>query len=66
MKVYIMIVDKDKITIQRSNYIEDGPYIEITGKEITLFEIPQYGGVAQRLGNFSTLLKAIEHSETLT
>ena len=65
MEKYIMIVNGGKITIQRADYIEDGAYIEIVGTEITLYEIPQFGGEPYKIGNFTTIIEAIEHSKTL-
>ncbi len=66
MDKYVAIVDGEKITIQRSDYIEDGAYIEIVNNDITLFEIPACGGDRIKIGNFITVLDAIKHSKTLT
>ena len=44
MDKYTMYLEDGKITIQEAAYLEDGCYIEVVGKEITLYEIPLYGG----------------------
>lgn len=66
MEKYILIVKEGKVIIQEAEYIEDGFYIEIIGKEILLYEIPQFGGEEQRIGNFDTIIEAIEYSKKLT
>lgn len=66
MEKYITIVDGDKITVQRAAYIEDGAYIEIIHNNITLYESPEFGGEAQKVGEFSSLLDAIARSKELT
>jgi len=43
-----MFLKDGKITIQEAEYIEDGFYIEVVGKEITLYEIPYGGGKSKR------------------
>lgn len=65
MEKYVTIVNGSKITIQRDDYIEDGAYIEIVGTEITLYEIPQFGGEPIKIGNFTAIIEAIKHSKTL-
>ena len=62
----IVHIQDGKITIQEANYIEDGCYIEIVGKIITLFEIPMGGGTPIKIGEFETLIEAINKSESLT
>lgn len=66
MDKYTMFLKDGKITIQEAEYIEDGCYIEVVGKEITLYEIPLYGGEEQEIGKYETILEAIEYSKTLT
>ena len=66
MEKYTMFIKDGKITIQEAEYIEDGFYIEVVGKEITLYEIPYGGGEEQKIGNYDTILEAIEYSKTLT
>lgn len=61
-----LIIKGDTIVIQAAPYIEDGPYIEIIGSEITLYEIPLFGGEPYEVGKFDTLLEAIKRSEELT
>ncbi len=64
---WIMFIKEDgKIIIQEAEYIEDGFYIEIDGAEITLFEIPQFGGEVSEIGKFTTIIDAINFSKTLT
>jgi len=65
MDKYIIIINGGKITIQEAEYIEDGFYIEVIGKEITLYEIPLYGGQEQEIGKYETIIKAINYSKTL-
>ena len=66
MDKYTMFLEDGKITIQEAEYIEDGYYIEVMGKEITLYEIPLYGGEEREVGKFETILEAIDHIKTLT
>ena len=66
MEKYVLMLNGDKIVIQRAYYIEDGCYIEIVGLLITLFEIPQYGGTPIKIGTYDTIIEAIKASETLT
>jgi hypothetical protein len=66
MREYALILKGEKLTIQRASYIEDGWYIEITGDEITLFEIPQYGGKEYEVGKYQTILEAIKKGESFT
>jgi len=53
------------ITIQKSEYIEDGFYIEILNEKITLYEIPSFGGEPVTIKDCNTLIEAIELSKTL-
>jgi len=66
MDKYTMFLKDGKITIQDAEYIEDGFYIEVIGKEITLYEIPLYGGEEQEINKYETILDAINASKTLT
>ena len=67
MDKYTMFLAQDgKITIQEAEYIEDGFYIEVVGEEITLYEIPLYGGEGQEIGKYGSILDAIEYSKKLT
>ena len=66
MDKYTMFVKDGIITIQEAEYIEHGWYIQIVGNEITLYEIPLYGGQEEKIGNYDTILDAIASSKTLT
>ena len=66
MDKYTMFLKDGKITIQEAEYIEDGCYIEVVGKQITLYEIPYGGGQEQKIGNYETILEAIEYCKKLT
>lgn len=66
MEKYVLILKGDKIQIQKAAYIEDGFYIEVIGGDITLFEIPLYGGEEREVGKFNTLIEAFKYAETLT
>ena len=66
MDKYIMMIENDKVTIQSFEYIEDGFFIEIKGSVISLFEIPQFGGEVQTIGNFKTVIEAINAGKALT
>ena len=52
MDKYTLFLKDGKITIQEAEYIEDGFYIEVVGKEITLYEIPYGGGKEQKMVKF--------------
>jgi len=43
------------LTIQRSDYIDDGWYIEIKGNKFTVYEIPEGGGQEQEIGTFNNI-----------
>lgn len=60
MEEYILAKFGNKIIIQKSQYIEDGWFIEINGREITLFEIPLYGGAEHKIKDFLTISEAID------
>jgi hypothetical protein len=62
----VVLIEGETITIQSAEYIEDGWYIEIVHNEITLYEIPQFGGEPCRVGGYNTLLGAIEAANNLT
>jgi hypothetical protein len=62
----VVLIKGDTITIQPANYIEDGWYIEIVHNEITLYEIPQFGGKPIRISGHNTLMGAIEAANRLT
>jgi len=66
MERFIMFLENGKITIQKSEYIDDGWYIEIIGNIITLYEIPLFGGDVQVIGEFGTLIDAINKGNNLT
>lgn len=55
----LLFNDNSKLTIQRSEYIEDGAFIEVIGDEITVCEIPMYGGEEKVVGKYKTLIEAI-------
>lgn len=66
MDKYVVLIKDGVITIQAAEYIEDGWYIEIINDEITLYEIPQFGGVPIKIDRFNTLLGAIQAANNLT
>ena len=66
MEKGVIFIQKDKITIQEADYIENGCYIEIIDDKITLYEIPLFGGEKYKVDEFKTLIDAIKHSKTLT
>lgn len=55
-----------KLTLQKKDYIEDGWYIEQNGNYWKLFEIPQYGGQPEEIGNYGSLGTALERADELT
>jgi len=66
MDKYTMILKNGILIIQEADYIEDGWYIEVSGKGITLYEIPRYGGQEQKIDDYETILEAIEAGNALT
>lgn len=66
MEKYIMFENSGIITIQEAEYIEDGWRIEIIGNLITLYEIPLHGGQESKIGNYETIIKAINAGKALT
>lgn len=61
----VIHVRDNVITIQQSPYIEHGSYIEIIHDGITLYEIPYGGGEPINIGQYRTLMEAIEVSNKL-
>ena len=59
-------INGDIVTIQRADYIEHGWYIEINGKEITLYEIPYGGGKPCKINKYESISEAIKAGEALT
>lgn len=66
MEKYTLHLIDNKITIQEADYIEDGWYIEIVGKEVILYEIPLFGGQEVMVGSYETILHAINRGKELT
>lgn len=66
MEKFSCFLKDDKIIIQEADYIEDGCYIEIIGKDISLYEIPYGGGEVMCIGKFESLIEAIDYSKTLS
>lgn len=59
-------IDGDIVTIQRADYIEDGWYIEVINKEITLWEIPYGGGEPYKIDTYESIQEAVKAGEALT
>jgi len=57
---------QEKLTLQRSDYIEDGVYIEVKGLVYSVFEIPQYGGTPQLIKACDTIDEAMDIMGKLT
>jgi len=66
MRKLTTYIDGNKIIIQRADYIEDGWFIEIVGKIITLYNIPLYGGIGSKIGNYETVMEAVNAGDKLT
>ena len=66
MRKLTTYIKENKIIIQRADYIEDGWYIEIVDNIITLYEIPLHGGKESKIGNYKTVIKAINAGYKLT
>lgn len=66
MEKLIAYVVDGLITIQRSEYIEDGMIIRVDGSIITLIEIPYGGGDEIIVGTFNTIIEAFNHYKTLS
>ena len=66
LKVGTFIIEGEKITFQRSEYIEDGWYVEQIGEDITLYEIPFGGGEPQKICAYHDLISAINAGLSLT
>lgn len=60
------IIRENKITFQRSNYIESGWYVEQINEDIVLWEIPEGGGKPMRIGSYCDLIIAIKSGIKLT
>lgn len=52
--------DYNTMVWQRAEYIEDGPYIELTSGKYIVREIAQYGGRECEEGDFDTLKEALD------
>lgn len=63
---FTMYLEKDVITIQEADYVEDGMIIEIIDNKITLYEIPYGGGEKVRVGEYESIQKAISVYSQLT
>ena len=56
----VFIIQGNKITFQKANYIEDGWYVEQIDEDISLWEIPYGGGEPMRIGGYYDLISAIK------
>jgi hypothetical protein len=54
------------LTLQKSDYIEDGGYIRVEGSEYKAYEIPQYGGNPELIKVCKDIFEAIEVLDGLT
>ena len=61
-----MFLKDGVLTIQEAEYIEDGWFIEVRESDITLYEIPLYGGEESKTGEYKTILEAINVGNSLT
>ncbi len=66
MKEYSLLVDDNKITIQKQSYIEGGWHIEIVDDVITLYDMPMGGSYEQTIGTYKTIRQAMDTADTLT
>ena len=67
MNKWVLHIHEDNsIIIQRVDYIEYGAYIKVIGKNITVYEIPQFGGSEQLIKECSSLQEAFQTIEKLT
>jgi len=62
----VFIIEGNKITFQRANYIEDGWYVEQIDEDISLWEIPFGGGEPIRIGGYYDLISAIKAGTELS
>ena len=62
----VFIIQGNKITFQRANYIEDGWYVEQIDDDISLWEIPYGGGEPMRIGGYHDLISAIKAGTELS
>lgn len=62
----VFIIQGNKITFQRANYIEDGWYVEQIDDDISLWEIPYGGGEPMRIGGYYDLISAIKAGTELS
>jgi len=60
MNKYTLYEEGGIITIQKADYIEDGGYLEIIDGNITLIEIPPFGGEPQKINEFKNLHFALK------
>ena len=62
----VFIIQGNKITFQRANYIEYGWYVEQIDDDISLWEIPYGGGEPMRIGGYYDLISAIKAGTELS
>ena len=62
----VFIIQGNKITFQRANYIEDGWYVEQIDEDIMLWEIPYGGGEPQKVCGYHDLISAIKAGRELS
>lgn len=62
----VFIIQGNKITFQRANYIEDGWYVEQIDEDIILWEIPYGGGEPQKVCGYHDLISAIKAGTELS
>lgn len=67
MKLF-SIYDDDCLILQRAEYIEDGWYITHRSGTDTwsLYEIPEGGGIVNRIGNYPNIGEALDNADQLT
>ena len=66
LAIGVFIIQCNKITFQRANYIEDGWYVEQIDDDISLWEIPYGGGEPMRIGGYYDLISAIKAGTELS
>jgi hypothetical protein len=62
----VFIIQGNKITFQRANYIEDGWYVEQIDEDIVLWEIPYGGGTPMKVCGYHDLISAIKAGTELS
>lgn len=55
----------DCVILQKRQYIEDGWFIKVIPSQVQLWEIPQFGGDEQLIGNFTSITEAYQRAISL-